>query len=150
MLKHVCNSFEFVVNSPMEKAFLLFGANGEKAWDLEWEPQFVYPSPARDVAGAVFRVQHGHHHAVWINTAFDAANGHIQYAYFLPDVMVTLIDIRLTPLDAGRRTQAIVVYERTALSAKGNAMVTQRGNTDSGMGSTWQTQINGYLQSRRP
>ena len=148
-LKHLHNGFEFIMNAPREKTFPLFGANRERMWAPGWNPEFLYPFPAEDVAGAVFRVRHGHEDAVWVNTVFDERNGHIQYAYFLPDVMVTVIDIQLTQLGA-ERTQAKVIYERTALSAKANAMVVQRGEGDRRMGPEWEMQINRYLQRNKP
>jgi hypothetical protein len=147
-VKHIRNSFEFVIDAPIEKAFPLFGADRERVWAPGWEPQFVYPEPAKDVAGAVFRVQHNHQEAVWVNTAFDAAAGHVQYANFLPGMMVTLIDIRLTSL-ADARTQANVVYERTSLSDEGNALVIERNGSDGKMGAEWATEINSYLQIGR-
>ena len=142
---HVRNSFEFVMEAPVATVFPLFGANRERAWDSSWEPEFVYPSPAGDVAGAVFRVKHGHHDATWINTAFDQPQGHIQYVYFLPDVMVTLIDIRLTAIGPDR-TQAGVVYERTAMRADANAAVAHRGEADGKMGPEWSAMIHAYLK----
>jgi hypothetical protein len=69
--------------------------------------------------------------------------------YLLPDVMVTLIDIQLTPVGSDR-TQAQVVYERTALSAEGNPVVAHRGEVDGKMGPQWAELINGYLQKTKP
>ena len=58
------------------RAAPLFGPQGERAWAGEdWNPQFVFPTPARDIEGAVFTVRHGEHTAVWVNTVFDARSG---------------------------------------------------------------------------
>jgi hypothetical protein len=71
-LAHVSNTFSFIVNAPMRDAAPLFGPEGERAWAGEdWSPQFVFPTPARDVEGAVFTVRHGERTAVWVNTVFD-------------------------------------------------------------------------------
>ncbi|WP_158750974.1 hypothetical protein [Acidobacterium sp. S8] len=145
MSLHVRNSFEFVMDAPVATVFPLFGADRERMWDSSWNPVFMHPSPAEDIAGAVFRVKHGHHDATWINTAFDEERGHIQYVYLLPDVMVTLIDIQLTPLGQDR-TWAEVVYERTALSVDGDAVVAHRGDADGKMGPEWAALIDGYLK----
>jgi hypothetical protein len=147
-LRHVRNRFEFVIDAPAVKAFPLFGANRERVWAPDWNPEFIYPSPANDVEGAVFRVRHAHHDALWLNTVFDEATGHIQYVYVLPSVMTTRIDIHLLPL-ADQRTQVEVVYERTALRADANATVAHRGEADSKMGPEWQAQIESYLQKAR-
>jgi hypothetical protein len=144
-LEHVQNKFEFVIDAPPENAFPLFGANKERIWAPDWKPDFIHPSPAEDVEGAVFRVKHGHHEAVWVNTVFDGVSGHVQYVYVLPDVMVTRIDIHLRPLEA-KRTRAEVVYERTALRIDANDMVMHHGQMDSKAGPEWEAQINGYLK----
>ncbi len=107
----------FTVDAPFEQAAPLFGANEERKWAPDWNPQFVYPTPARDQQGMIFRVDHSHHSSVWVNTAFDLAAGHIQYAYVLNDAMATLIDIHLTR-ESAQKTGVSVVYERTALHAR--------------------------------
>ena len=95
-LLHTRNEFSFTVDAPFEQVVPLFGANEERKWAADWNPQFVYPNPARDQQGMVFKVAHGQHSSVWINTALDLAAGHIQYAYVLNDAMATLIDIHAT------------------------------------------------------
>jgi hypothetical protein len=147
-LQHVRNRFQFAIDAPAGKAFPLFGANRERVWAPDWNPEFIYPSPIADVEGAVFLVKHGHRDAVWLNTAFDEANGHIQYVYVLPGVMATRIDIHLLPLNE-QRTQVEVVYERTALRTDANTMVAQRGDSDSKMGPEWEAQIESYLQKAK-
>ena len=59
-LAHVSNSFHFLVHAPLGRAAPLFGPEGERSWaGAEWDPQFLYPQPAKDVQGAVFTVQQG-------------------------------------------------------------------------------------------
>ena len=48
----------------------------------------------------VFTTEHAGVSRVWVNTAFDVASGHVQYVYFVKDMMVTLIDIHV---DESRR-----------------------------------------------
>jgi len=80
-LAHARSEFTFMVHAPMAEAFPLFGPEGERGWaGPHWDPQFVWPLPAKDAEGAVFRVHHGHHSATWVNTAFDAQAGHAAYA----------------------------------------------------------------------
>ena len=95
-LAHTRTEFSFTVNAPFEQVVPLFGANQERKWAEGWNPQFIYPNPAHDQPGEVFKVEHGEHSSVWINTALDLAAGHIQYAYVLNDAMATLIDIYAT------------------------------------------------------
>ncbi len=105
------------MNAPFEQAAPLFGANEERKWAPEWNPQFIYPVPAHDQQGMVFRVEHGDHSAVWINTAFDLAAGHIQYTYVLNDAMATLIDIHLTR-DSAQKTGVTVALRTHRLDSR--------------------------------
>jgi hypothetical protein len=104
-----------------------------------------YPSPAADWQGAVFTMKHGGHQAVWVNTLFDLQGHHIQYAYFISDVMVTTIDLTFVPLDSAS-TKVSVIYERTALSPAANERVQQFGAADRARGSDWEKAINTYLR----
>lgn len=146
---HVRNEFEFTVHTPYRVMAPLFGADGERAWaGPQWNPHFLYPQPASDTRGAVFTVQHGHHQAYWVNTAFDLDARHVQYAYIIPDVMATLIDIHFSELDPAN-TKVNVAYERTALSPDGNEHVREAGNSDRDGGKKWGVAINGYLEKQR-
>jgi hypothetical protein len=143
---HVRTEFELIVRAAYSVAFPLFGPVGERSWaGADWDPQFVYPSPAADIQGTVFTVKHGAHQAVWVNTVFDVEGHHIQYAYFICDVMVTTIDLIFLPLDSAD-TKVTVVYERTALSVAANERVQQFGAADRERGADWEKATNAYLQ----
>jgi len=141
---HTRTEFTFTVNAPLEVAAPLFGANEERKWSPEWKPQFLYPQPPRDQQGMVFKITHGQHEAIWVNTAFDLAAGHIQYAYVLNDAMVTLIDIHLTR-ESAQKTGVKVVYQRTALVPEANEHVLHFAKGDERAGKEWEEAINGYL-----
>jgi hypothetical protein len=143
---HVSNNFTFTVNAPFREAAPLFGPEGERAWAGEdWNPQFVFPLPARDVEGAVFTLRHGEHTAVWVNTVFDLSAGRMQYVYVLGDLLVTTIDVQLHPIDAAH-TKVDVTYVRTALRAEANEHVASMGKHDVEQGKLWESDINAYLQ----
>jgi hypothetical protein len=143
---HVRTEFQLTVHAPYSVAFPLFGPTGERSWaGADWNPQFVYLSPAADIQGTVFTVKHGAHQAVWVNTAFDVEGHHIQYAYFISGVMVTTINLTFLPLDSAD-TKVTVVYERTALSITANEPVQQFGAADRARGADWEKAINAYLQ----
>jgi hypothetical protein len=146
--KHTRTEFHFVVDAPFEQAAPLFGANEERKWSEGWDPQFLYPAPARDQPGMVFRVEHPDRSSIWINTAFDLAAGHIQYAYVLSDAMSTLIDIRLTRVGA-EKTRVTVVYERTALTPDADEHVEHFTKSDENAGQKWSDAINGYFAKQR-
>ena len=146
---HVRNEFEFMVHAPYKLAAPLFGPEGERAWaGGHWDPHFLYPQPAQDIEGAVFQVSHGHHDSTWVNTAFDLDRGHIQYVYFIPDMMVTRIDLHLTQPDAAT-TKVQVAYERTALNAAANDHVRDLGEADRKNGPEWGGDIERYLNRQR-
>ena len=72
-LTHTRTEFHFTVDASFEQTAPLFGAHEERKWSPDWNPQFIYPNPAQDQAGMVFRVMHGQHSSTWVNTAFDLA-----------------------------------------------------------------------------
>ena len=143
-------AFDIVVHLPYAEAAPLFGPEGERPWaGKHWDPQFLYPQPAHDEEGAVFTVHHGSVTAVWVNTLFDLESRHFQYVYFIPDIMVTTIDVRFTSVDANS-TSVHVVYTRTALTPEGNNHVTTFTATDKSAAHDWQQSIDTYLASRKP
>lgn len=143
-LAHTRTEFSFVADVPVAQAAPLFGANEERKWSPQWDPQFIYPQPARDQEGMVFRVSHGNFTSTWINTAFDLGGGHIQYAYVLNDAMATVIDIHLTRRGTAK-TLVNVAYERTALIPEANEHVQEFARKDAKAGTEWEQQINAYL-----
>jgi hypothetical protein len=148
-LVHVRNEFEFTVQAPYQVVAPLFGPEGERAWAAgDWDPHFLYPQPAQDIQGAVFTIQHGHHHAYWINTSLDMDARHFQYVYVIPEAMVVLIDLRFSEIDPAN-TKINVAYERTALNSEANEHVKELGNSDRENGKEWGTAINDYLAKQK-
>jgi hypothetical protein len=143
-VKRTRTEFHFVVSASFDQAAPLFGAEEERKWAPDWNPTFVYPTPAHDQQGMVFQVNHGEHSSVWVNTAFDLAAGHIEYAYVLNDAMVTVIDIHLTR-EGAQKTRVSVVYERTALMPEANEHVQHFAKGDEKAGKEWEDAINGYF-----
>jgi len=92
-LMHTETAFGLIVHLPYAEAAPLFGPEGERAWaGKHWDPQFIYPKPARDVEGAVFTVKHEAFSAVWVNTVFDVEARHFQYVYFIPESPPSMYD----------------------------------------------------------
>ncbi|MGO9255956.1 MAG: hypothetical protein ACLQU1_06615 [Bryobacteraceae bacterium] len=97
---HVSNSFQFLVRAPLVTAAKLFAPEAERGWAGEqWNPEFLYPQPGRDIPGAVFTVRQGGQKTVWINTRFDVDGGRMQYVSFVPETLVSTVDVCLTSLD---------------------------------------------------
>lgn len=140
---HTREQFSLVANAPFEMAWPLFGADKERAWAPDWQPLFLWPEKPFDQEGMVFMVGQGDKNAVWVNTAFDRMEGRIQYVYVIPDVVVSVISLRLTPGEDSTRVD--VVYERTALTAAANETVKGMAMGDRIAGEEWSRQINTYL-----
>ena len=148
---HVSNSFHFQVNASLSEAAPLFGPEGERSWAGEhWNPQFLYPQAAPDaeldVPGAVFILQRGPHTMIWVTTIFDVAAGRMQYVAFVPGHMVSVIDVRLSAIDA-KTTSVEVTYTRTALDPGANDEVRAHGSDDSQSGPEWQQAIEASLKT---
>jgi len=135
--------FEFTANAPVEVAWPLFGAEGERAWAPDWYPRFIWPATATDEEGMVFTVDRADLTAVWVNTVFDQAAGRIQYVSVIPDVVVTVITLSLK--ETGPSTHVEVIYERTALAATAGEAVNQLAAGDRVAGPQWCRQINHHL-----
>jgi hypothetical protein len=147
---HTSTSFDVTVHLPLAETAPLFGPEGERPWaGKHWDPQFIHPQPAHDEVGAVFTVKHGPLSAVWVVTQFDVAAQHFQYAYFIPDIMATTIDVRFTALDA-TTTRVNVVYARTAVTTAGKEHVAAMTESDKRSGKVWQEEIDQYLAARKP
>ena len=135
---HVRNTFRFEVAAPMARVAPLFGPEAERSWaGKHWDPVFLYPSPGRDVEGAVFRVKRGPLDSLWVNTLFDVPGGRMQYVSVVPDQVATTVDVRVTALSSSR-TSIEVIYARTALNSAANDEVRQLGANDRGSGPEWQ------------
>jgi len=146
---HVQNKFEFDIDAPLKTAAPLFGPEGERAWGGDdWNPKFLHPQPARDIPGAVFTVPHGHTQSVWVNTLFDLNAGRMQYVYFVPDYLVTLIDVQLSSTSSDQ-THVKVSYERTALKGEANDHVQKLATHDAVAGPEWRKSIAEYLKKQR-
>jgi hypothetical protein len=140
---HTREQFSLLANAAFEIAWPLFGADKERAWAPDWQPVFLWPQKAFDQEGMVFKIRHGETHALWVNTALDPMARRIQYVYVIPDVVVTVITLKLMP--NGRTTTIDVVYERTALSEAANESVKDMAARDSVAGEEWSRQINNHL-----
>jgi hypothetical protein len=138
---HLVNSFQFTVAAPFARVAPQFAPEAERSWgDPRWDPVFVYPQPGKDVEGAVFRVKHGPHESLWVNTVFDVAAGHMQYVSVIDGVMVTVVDVRAHAVRADR-TEVNVTYTRTALDAVHNADVTAMATHDRDNGPVWRRSV---------
>ena len=145
---HVRSGFNFTLSVPLDRAAPLFGPEGERCWAGEhWNPEFLYPQPGQDVEGAVFTVAHGTRKSIWVNTVFDLSAGRMQYVNFIPDVLVSTIDVHLVALNE-KTTRIEVMYARTALSAAANDDVHAQARSARMSGAHWQEAIQRCLEKQ--
>lgn len=146
---HTQTTFDVLVHAPYSKAAILFSPEGERAWaGKHWDPQYLHnPAPGQDNEGSVFTIAHrGGFKAVWVTTQRDLEARHFEYVYFIPDIMVTTIDVRFQVIDAGT-TRATVTYARTAISPEGDQHVKAMTEGDQAAGKEWQAAIDEYLKT---
>jgi len=147
---HAVSHFSFTVAAPFARVAPQFGPEAERAWgDPQWNPQFIYPQPAKDVPGAVFTVQHGQSRSVWVNTQYDPAGGRMQYVYVIPDAMVCVIDVHVTRVDA-MHTAVDVTYTRTALAPEHNEAIAHLSQKDAQNGPEWRQYVEHALGMHNP
>ncbi len=145
---HISNTFQFVIRAPLHRAAPLFGPEGERGWaGANWNPDFLYPQPGKDVQGAVFTIQRGSQASIWVNTLFDPEEGRMQYVSFVPGVVVSTVDVRLTALGTSS-TSVEVTYVRTALDVEANEDVQTMGKSDRESGPHWQQAIESCLTAQ--
>jgi hypothetical protein len=135
--------FHFTADLAYPLAAPLFGALEEQKWAEGWKPVFIYPNPAADQEGAVFRVEHPGNSSVWTTTVFDLPGGHVQYLVVLNNIVLTRIDIRLSR-NGAEKTDVSVLYERTAIDPSANDVVRGLAKQDAGHADEWRDAINAY------
>ena len=140
---HTEEKFTFVARGTLDQVAPLFGAEKERVWAVDWNPQFVHPHPAADEQGMVFAVDRHESHEMWVNTEFDVKNGRINYVYVIPEALVTVITLRLTP--QRENTSVDVKYERTSLSQETDEHVQHMAEGDRSAGANWEKSVNAYL-----
>jgi hypothetical protein len=79
-----------------------------------------------------------------VNTLFDPAAGRMQYVAYIPETLVSTVDVRLTAVDPSS-TSVEVTYARTALGAAANDDVETLGKRDRESGPQWQRAIESCL-----
>lgn len=147
---HTVSHFSFTVAAPFARVAPQFGPEAERAWgDPQWDPHFLYPQPGKDVAGAVFTLQHGQMSSVWVNTRYDTSVGRMQYVYLVADAMVCVIDVAVTTVDS-LHTLVDVTYTRTALAPEHNAGIVHLSQQDAQSGPEWQRHVEHALGMDKP
>jgi hypothetical protein len=125
--------------APVPRTTAAFGPLAEAVWSPDFKPDFVFPQPAADAAGAVFRTPDG---KVWLVHDFNPGGGFVQYVIAGTSELVTL-SIHAVPDEAG--TAVTMTYDITALDERGVAHLTKVRAHAAAMSADMQDAIGGYL-----
>ena len=142
---HVQTTVNIIVRAPLKVAAPLFGPLGERLWEGDrWHPVFMHPQPAADIEGAVFTVRYDQQLESWVNTLFDIRARHFQYVFFMPDIMITVVDVHFKPIGP-HQTSVSLIFTRTAMTPQSNPQVRAASETDKTAGKFFQQAIDTYL-----
>jgi hypothetical protein len=148
-LPSATRSFTITLHARRDRACALFGPVAEKQWSPEWNPEFISRSGTKgNPKRAVFTTPgHARGRLLWILTAFDCNRGFVQYVVVDPGFLVTVIEIRCTPLRAAA-TRTTVTYRKTALSQAAGAAIRHFRRHFAAQGPHWERAINAALERR--
>jgi hypothetical protein len=171
--ERVSQVYEQHLEAPPGKVLPLLTPLGERAWAVGWAPEMRWEPPGGG-AGTLFVVRHPGQPAprtrgtpeerregaarpgsetVWLQDAWEPADGHVHYTHVTPGSDVTEIDIRLRP-DGKDRTVATVRYTWTALGPAGVTLVRSKtAESYERFMRHWELELNHYLttgQQLRP
>ena len=147
-LESAARSFRITLHADADRALRAFGPIEETRWAPEWQPEmFSSTGDRNDPDAAVFRIGHGSSESLWTLSRHDRQRRELQYVVVNAGKMVTVIDIRCSPIDA-RTTSAEVAYRKVALAAEHNADVRHFAEHFTDQRQHWEKAINAYLDKR--
>jgi hypothetical protein len=109
-------SGSFVLDLKPNDAFLLFTAEGERAWVPGWSPSIL--GSGRQEAGLVFLTDEGEY-TIWTVIESDEEQLRHRYSRVTPSVRAGIVEVRVVP--EGSMSRVIVSYDMTALPGAGAA-----------------------------
>lgn len=146
--KQVTRSQEIRLDASIELVFPLFEPINEKKWAYGWDLEVIYPISEVVQEEMVFRTAGNvSDERIWTVSKFDRENHLIEYIYVEPSILLAKIQIRCND-SSGITTTAIITYNFTALSDKGNEFIdtfTDKYYKD--WIASWQKAINFYLET---
>lgn len=122
MPDHVHARHTFIVDAPVDQAFMYFTPAGEELWVKGWHPRYVHPSDGRTEAGMVFTTGEGDDLTIWTMTDFDRSAHRSRYVRCTPATRTGIVEVCCSALDHAR-TEVTVSYRLTALNAAGSQVL---------------------------
>lgn len=141
----VSRTFTQTIHAPPEKVFPLYCPVREGDWIDGWSPEAVYSHSGVAEPDCVFVTRSEGKDAVWVVTAHDPDDFHVQMWKIVPGVTACKLDIRLEP-GANDRTAATITYTHTSLGPDGDDVVAKfTQEYYDGFMSEWEARMNHYL-----
>lgn len=143
----VSYTYEQTINSTTKDIMPLYCPVRELEWCENWNPKVVYSKCGLVEKDCVFITSHENQDIVWIITDYDIKSGHVEMFYHVPGVLVTKLEIQLTPIN-NVKTKAELTYSKTSLSKIGDSVLEDftRKEYDTMMDS-WEKAMNHYLKT---
>jgi hypothetical protein len=126
--------------------FEMFTPEGERAWAPGWDPRPVFPEGATSVRDAVFTIDHGGAHAVWLVVELDRERGTVGYVNFVAGERVVRVEVACRA-DGPSATDVTVRYVGTGLSHAGNEHLRRFDANFDHMMRSWQESIGAALDA---
>lgn len=143
----ISHTYTQIINGSNKDIMPLYCPVRELDWCENWNPKTVYSNTGIVEEDCIFVTTHGDTDVVWIVSDFDVEKGFVKMFYHVPDLLVTKLEIRLKPIKNGK-TKAVLIYSKTALSDKGDAIVKSFTKEDYDiMMDSWEKAMNHYLKT---
>lgn len=138
------SSGRFELPLPLEKAFDLFTAEGERRWVPGWSPEILGSLPQH--RGLIFLTNAHGRQSIWTVLESDPATLTHCYSRVTPGLTAGIVEVRLRAAGAGCEVE--VAYDLTALSPDGQAALADyRGEAFDRMLGQWRELITAALGS---
>lgn len=145
--RRITHTYTQTIQATPGKIMPLYCPVRELDWCENWDPKVVYSNSGLVEQDCVFITSHGETDITWVVSDYDTTTGHVEMFYLIPEVLLTKLEIQLTPLDESQ-TQAVLIYSKTSLSETGDQVLKDftRVSYDLMMDS-WEKAMNHYLKT---
>ena len=135
------------LDAPPERVFPLLCPVRETAWVNDWKPKAVFSESGLAEVDCVFITPGIPEDALWLMTAHDVENHHLEIIKFIPGVVVGKISVTLAPAGDAKST-AEISYAYTALSDHGNRALEEFTLEHfEGFMKSWEVELNHFLRT---
>ncbi len=133
----------FTVEGPVDRVFPLFDPRHEDEWAPNWRFQGLQPTPYRNEANAVFRIDNALGREIWVVLDLDAQAHRAEYLALRGEQLIRRVHVQCEA--RGDETVVHVRYHLSALDAAGQA---QMGSFDDAYLRAWEAPIRAAARHR--